>query len=100
MAITCEWKCVLGNAKVDDQIVTMYTGGNCTACICTAEKCLVDFICDIDHLKRVLGNDGGHWKTNYTEIRLNTAYKESWQIAKALTKFGIEVTMYKEEKQK
>ena len=100
MAITCEWNCVLGSAKVDGETVMMYTGGNCTACICTKNKYLADFICDIDHLKRVLGKDGGHWKTGYSEIRLNGAWADAWKIAKELNKFGIEVVMYREEKKK
>lgn len=94
MAITCEWKCVLGNAKLDGKNVKMYTGGNSTACICTKNKCLVDFICDIKHLKNVLGDDGGHWKTNYEKIRLNGYYPEAWKVAKELVKHGIEVKMY------
>ena len=99
MAITCEWKCVLGSAKINNVPVTFYTGGNCTACICAGDengKTLADFICDIDHLKRVLGNDGGHWKRDYTEIRLNGFYKEAWKIAKELNKHGIEIIIYKE----
>ena len=97
MAITCEWKCVLGSAKVNGETVTMYTGGNCTACICTKNKCLADFICDIDHLKRILDKDGGHWKTNYSNIRLNGFYADAWKIAKELNKHGIEVKMYRKD---
>lgn len=101
MAITCEWKHELGKAKVNGIKVVMYTGGNCTACICTPKNhCLQDFICDIDHLKRILGDDGGHWKTDYTNIQLNGFYNEAWKVAKELNKHGIKITMYRKEVKK
>ena len=95
MAITCEWKDEFGKAKINGIEVTLYSGGNCTFVVCDEHKNLVDFACDINHLKRILGKDGGHWKTDYTEIHLNGWYSEAWKVAKELNKFDIETLMYR-----
>lgn len=96
MAITCEWYAKLGTMYHDETGITGYTRGNCTAVFTYGpDRNLADFICNIEHFRRVLGDNGGHWK-EYKDIRLNGFFKEAWQIAKELNKQGIEFSMYYE----
>lgn len=101
MAITCEWKVIVGTVthSPSETKLTMYGGGNVFACICQDSidengqgfHQLFDFICDKDHLERILSNNNHYHE--YTDICLNSKYKEIWQIAKVLSKHGITVTI-------
>lgn len=62
------------------------------------------FFNDITHLKKCIGLAKDYrglldnmFKDKWSNIRLNTYFKQSVQIAKWLTKAGFEVTLYYEE---
>lgn len=103
MAITCKWEVVKGYiVQKESNLLVMYGGGNCTACICHDIKDkdgytihnLADFICDKEHLKRILSDESNHWRTYYQEVYLNGKYPDNWQIGKLISKQDIRVIYY------
>lgn len=105
MAITCQWNCKIGSVQYHgyrgDYELTLYGGGNVYAVFCydyvdengETNHVLNDFICDKDHLKRILADPENHYN-DYTEFKLNGAIAETWQIAKLLVKAGYNVTLF------